>query len=240
MEVMKQDFAGIAFDLDGTLYPNYRLNMLLIPFVLKEWRFLWAFGKARETIRALQEKESPALNQAAPAEPPPPDFYDSQARLTAKILKADPQLMRERIETLIYRGWEPLFKTIRLFPHVNESLRAFREGGFKLGLLSDFPPEQKLEHLGLAGIWDAVRCSECTGWLKPDPRPFWSLAEDMKLPPEQILYVGNSRRCDVYGAKRAGLRTALIGSSLSLRGRRWGRADFVFHDYRQLVNYVLF
>jgi putative hydrolase of the HAD superfamily len=241
---MKHNFEGIAFDLDGTLYPNYRLNVLLIPFVLKEWRLLWAFGKARNIIRDAQEKEFPALKPAVPAaaagEPPSPDFYDAQARLTARILKADPPLIKERIETLIYRGWEPFFKQIRLFPHVEESLRAFRERGLKLGLLSDFPPERKLEHLGLAGFWDAIRCSEQTGWLKPDPRPFWRLAEAMNIPPERILYVGNSRRCDVFGAKRAGMRTALTGSSLSVRGRRWGRADFVFHDYRQLVNYVVF
>jgi putative hydrolase of the HAD superfamily len=242
-DVMKHNLEGIAFDLDGTLYPNYRLNVLLIPFLLKEWRLLWAFGKARNMIRAVQEKEFPALKPAAPAaagEPPPPDFYEAQARLTARILKADPSMIKERTEKLIYRGWEPFFKRVRLFPHVEESLRAFRERGLKLGLLSDFPPERKLEYLGLAGFWDAVRCSECTGWIKPDPRPFWRLAEGMNIPPDRILYVGNSRRCDVFGAKRAGMRTARVGSSLNIRGRRWGQADFVFHDYRQLVNYVVF
>ncbi|MDR2258273.1 MAG: HAD family hydrolase [Treponema sp.] len=241
---MEHKPAGVAFDLDGTLYPNYRLNVLLIPFVLKEWRFLRAFGKARNIIRKAQEKEPPVSKPSAStppssAEPSPPDFYEVQARWTAEILKADPPLIKERIETLIYRGWEPFFKRIRLFPHVEESLRAFRAGGLKLGLLSDFPPERKVEYLGLAGFWDALLCSERIGWLKPDPRPFWRLAETMGIPPERLLYVGNSRRCDVYGAKQAGLRTALIGSSLNVRGRRWGRADFVFRDYRQLMNYVL-
>jgi putative hydrolase of the HAD superfamily len=189
---MKHTLEGIAFDLDGTLYPNYRLNVLLIPFVLKEWRLLWAFGKARNMIRDAQEKEIPALKPpvsaaAASGESTPPDFYDAQARLTAEILKADPRAIKERIEHLIYRGWEPFFKRVRLFPRVEESLRAFRDGGLKLGLLSDFPPERKLEYLGLAGLWDAVGCSECTGWIKPDPRPFWRLAGDMKIPPERIL-----------------------------------------------------
>jgi putative hydrolase of the HAD superfamily len=229
---MKHKLQGVAFDLDGTLYPNYRLNVLLIPFVLREWRFLWAFGKARDIIRDTQRREPPAS-------PEPPDFYEVQARGTAKILGADPPRIKKRIETLIYRGWEPLFKRIGLFPHAEESLRAFRAGGLKLGLLSDFPPERKLEYLGLAGLWDAVLCSEAVGWLKPDPRPFWRLAERMDVPPEGVLYVGNSRRCDVYGAKQAGMQTALIGPSLNIRSRRWGRADFVFRDYRQLVNYVL-
>jgi putative hydrolase of the HAD superfamily len=236
---MKYNFAGVAFDLDGTLYPNYRLNVFLIPFILREWRFLWAFGKARDMIRSMQEKEAPFLKPAAASGQPSPDFYDTQARLTAEILKADPPAIKERIERLIYRGWEPFFKKIRLFPHVKESLRAFREGGLKLGLLSDFPPERKLEYLGLTGFWDAVRCSESTGRLKPDPRPFWELAEHLDIPPERILYVGNSRRCDVYGAGRAGMKTALAGFSRSFRGRAWGPPDFVFRDYRQLMNYVL-
>jgi putative hydrolase of the HAD superfamily len=243
---MKHKLAGVAFDLDGTLYPNYRLNVLLLPFALRDWRFLWAFGKARNMIRDAQEQSPPVFNQTVSKPPPPepaaaksspPDFYEVQARQTAKILKADPSLIKERIETLIYRGWEPFFKRIRLFPHVEESLRVFRDRGLKLGLLSDFPPERKLEYLGLAGFWDAVLCSERTGWIKPDPRPFWRLAEDMKLPPEDILYVGNSRRCDVYGAKQAGMPAALTGF-LNIRGRRCP-ADFVFYDYRQLVNYVL-
>jgi putative hydrolase of the HAD superfamily len=243
--MMRNDIEGVAYDLDGTLYPNYRFNLALIPFVVKEWPFLLAFGKARNIIRAAQEKGAPVLGEGAASREPPaagepssPDFYDTQARLIAGIIKADPAPVKEKAETFIYRGWEPLFKKIKLFPAVKETLAAIRDAGLRQGILSDFPPERKLEYLGLSGYWDAVLCSERTGALKPDPRPFRELAEALDLPPERILYVGNSLRYDMRGAKRAGMKTALI-SFFPPQGRPRGPADFVFHDYRQFLKYVL-
>jgi putative hydrolase of the HAD superfamily len=215
---------AIAFDLDGTLYPNYRLNIRLIPFILKEWRLLAAFGKARSTIRAKQEQTI--------------SFYQTQSLYTAGLLRANPDQIKEKLDRLIYRGWEPFFKHIKLFSHVKETLGALRGAGFKMGLLSDFPPETKLENLGIAGCWDAVLCSEHCGAIKPHPRSFQDLAAALNTAPEHILYVGNSYRYDVIGAKRAGMRTALIRSPLNLR-RPSPAPDFAFHDYRQLRDFVL-
>jgi putative hydrolase of the HAD superfamily len=238
---------AIAFDLDGTLYPNYRLNIRLVPFLLKEWRLLWAFGRARDLIRAAQGTE----NGVPEARPQNGNFYENQARLAADILKSDPSVTGERIERLIYRGWEPFFKKIGLFPHARETLESFRAAGLKTGLLSDFPPETKLEYLGLAGLWDAVLCSERVGALKPDPRPFEELAAALSLKPEQILYVGNSFRYDVAGAKRAGMKAAWLAGKPGRKREgpaggdagadRGGAvlADFSFFNYRQLREYVL-
>jgi putative hydrolase of the HAD superfamily len=230
---------GVACDLDGTLYPNYRLNIRLVPFALKEWPFLLAFGKARDLIRAARERSGGETAPACFAAETGPDFYETQYRLIAELLKTDQALVKTKAETLIYRGWERHFKKIKLYPRVLETLDVFRAAGLKQGILSDFPPERKLEYLGLSGYWDAVLCSERSGRLKPDPRPFGELAESLGLPPERILYVGNSRRYDMYGAKRAGMQTALISFSPFPRSRFRSFVDFVFHDYRQLQNYVL-
>jgi putative hydrolase of the HAD superfamily len=83
-----------------------------------------------------------------------------------------------------------------------------------------------------------VICSEEVNRLKPDPAPFLELSRRMALPPEQILYVGNSVSYDILGAKRQGMKAALV--SVPLRRRRnTGNADFVFSDYRQLREFVL-
>jgi putative hydrolase of the HAD superfamily len=222
---MREQLDGVAFDLDGTLYPDYRLFIRLIPFLLKESKLLWAMGKARAILRK-EKIEGP--------------FYEIQARLMAEILRDEPLAVRERTERLIYRGWEPLFKEIRLYAHARETLETFRREGLKLGLLSDFPPEKKLEYLGLADFWDTVLCSEALGRLKPDPRSFGEMARGMALPPERILYVGNSLSYDVTGARKAGMRTALIRPKLKKKHPALlGNADFVFSDYRQLCIYVL-
>ncbi|MDR1252431.1 MAG: HAD family hydrolase [Treponema sp.] len=233
---MRSGIEAVAFDLDGTLYPNYRLYIRLAPFILSDWPLLLAFGKARTIIRAEQ---APA--QGRPPSILPSDFYAYQAALIARMLKVPPELIREKTERLIYRGWESHFTKIRLFPHVAETLAAFRQAGLKLGMLSDFPPETKLTCLGIGDYWDTALCSERFGALKPDRRPFEALAAALNLPPERILYVGNSRRYDVTGAKRAGMRAALVTGLLSGagKGEYTNVPDFMFHDYRQLRTYVV-
>ncbi|MDR0495783.1 MAG: HAD family hydrolase [Treponema sp.] len=225
---MLQGISAVAFDLDGTLYPNYRFNIRLLPFLCRHLRLMAAFGKARNIIRDEQE-QSPSFIQ--------PDFYDHQARLVASLLRAEPEQTQEKINRLIYRGWEPYFLKIRLFPHVRELLTDLRAAGLKLALLSDFPPETKLKNLGLAGCWDAVLCSESIGALKPALRPFTKLAEALGCPPEQVLYVGNSGLYDAAGAGRAGMKTALITRCIVHSGK--SKADFSFHSYRQLRDFVL-
>jgi putative hydrolase of the HAD superfamily len=221
---MSYDIDGVAFDLDGTLYPNYRFYVRLIPFVLKEQKLLRAMGKARNRLRTILSDGS---------------FYESQARIMADILKTSPEAVHERLERLIYRGWEPIFRKIKLYPHVKETLCALRKGGLKLGLLSDFPPALKLKNLGLADCWDTVLCSENIGRLKPDPVPFLALAEHMGVKPERILYVGNNVIYDIIGAKQVGMKAALVSSPLRRNRRNHGNADIIFSDYRQLRDYVL-
>ena len=229
-------FAAVAFDLDGTLYPNIRLFVRLVPFLLREQRLLRALGKARTYLR--KSYESPIGTEDTPSNMPAGDFYDTQARLMAGILGEDAELVKERTERLIYRGWEPHFLKIRLFPHVKETLEAFKKMGIKMGLLSDFPPETKLKNLQIAGCWDAVCCSELSGRIKPDKKPFLDLARKMGVPPEDILYVGNSASYDVMGARGVGMKTALIRSGWKKHPRS-AAPDFVFSDYRQLYDYVV-
>ena len=217
-------FGAVAFDLDGTLYPDFSLFIRLVPSFFKWQRLLRAMGRARSHLR-----ESGAYGG---------DFYELQARIMAEILGGEAEKVREKTDQLIYRGWEPLFRKIEPFPYVRETLDAFRREGISMGILSDFPPEKKLEHMKISGYWDTVVCSEETGRLKPDPLPFLELARRMGKNPEEILYVGNSVSYDVGGARRAGMKTALIRSR---RKKRPAAAipDFVFYDYRQLRDFVL-
>jgi len=234
-------FDTIAFDLDGTLYPNISLYRHLVSFLLKEQRLLRAMNKARKYLRKTGAYED--------------DFYITQARLMGETLREPADKIREKTERLIYRGWEPYFKKIKLFPYVRETLDSFRKAGIRMGLLSDFPPENKLENLKIVEYWDVVVCSEVAGRLKPDPAPFLDLAERMGRSPENILYVGNSISYDVEGACRTGMKTALVHSGWKSRFKASGangpvpgriRAAgparspvFSFYDYRQLHDYVL-
>ena len=229
------EIKGVAFDLDGTLYPDRRLRKMIIPQILKNLRFVISFGKARTIIRKEQEKW---VNTNCI----PGDFYLYQAEITGKILKKSnepPEILKDEIDQRIYKTLEPFFKNVKLYSGVKETLAALKEKGYKLGLLSDFPPETKLKNLELSGIWDAVLCSEQCGVLKPHPLPFLKLAEMMSLPPENILYVGNRHSYDVTGANKIGMKTALIKRGLSFGRKKTPAPDFLFSDYRQFNKFVI-
>jgi len=224
---------AVAFDLDGTLYPNYSLNIRLVPFLFRHARLLSAFGRARNIIRREQTQAGLTLTQPSSG----PDFHERQAQIIAEQLKEPQDEIRKIIERLIYRGWESLFLKVKLFPHVKETLEELRAAGLKLGLLSDFPPETKLKYLGLSGLWDTVLCTENIGALKPALQPFEELAKALACQPEQILYVGNSQRYDIEGAKRAGMKAALLNTGFPVIAEI--KADFTFRNYRQLRNFML-
>ncbi|MCL1815733.1 MAG: HAD family hydrolase [Treponema sp.] len=221
---------AVAFDLDGTLYPNYRLYRRLLPRLMLHPRFYNAFSAVRQQLHSADTETETASS-----------FYDKQADLMAAFLKEDKKKTKQKLERLVYRDWETLFPGIELFPHVKETLSAFRDAGLKLALLSDFPPERKITLLGLEGFFDFILSTEETGALKPSGIPFAALIRSLELLPEEILYAGNSPRFDVKGAKAAGMKAALIKRSFFSTGhvRYAGGADFVFRDYRQLREYVL-
>lgn len=236
---------GVGFDLDGTVYANYKLNARLIPFAVKETRFLRAFGKTRRELHARAKAGEAAAE-------PGRAFYRVQAALLAGILNqkkpgsAEPAAVEEKIAQNMYGAWEEQFARFKGFKGVRETIESFRAAGLKTGLLSDFPPRRKLELLGLLGeprLFDVILCTEELGALKPHPMPFRKLAEDMGLKPEEMLFVGNSPAYDVMGASAAGMSTALIRrgflSTGPYKGEGVKRAGFVFSNYRQLQKYVL-
>jgi HAD superfamily hydrolase (TIGR01549 family) len=212
--------AAVAFDIDGTLYPNIRFYVRVAPFALRHFRMMLALGRARKELRRLR--------------PGPEAFYAVQGRLLARETGVSAEEAIRFMETRIYRGWEPIFARVRPYRRLRETLMEFRSRGLKLGVLSDFPAENKLRSLGLDDCWDAVICSERIGFLKPAREPFDALAEKLGCPAGKILFVGNNHSYDVRGAKAAGFRTAIVSP--------WNRAreaDFAFGDYGKLRKYVL-
>jgi putative hydrolase of the HAD superfamily len=241
---------GVGFDLDGTLYANYKLNITLVPFLFRHLALSGAFAGVRRALHKAAVKgagEWPGAGDSRLPETGVPaeslSFYDTQAALLAERLNEDPESAKEKIDRLIYRGWEERFARIKPFPHAAETLGSLKASGFRLGLLSDFPPRRKLELLGLDGFFDAAFSSEEFGVLKPNPAPFLKLASALDLPPREILYVGNSPRYDVLGAKKAGMKAALLRRGILSTGfaggPEAGLADFIFWNYRQLTEYVI-
>jgi putative hydrolase of the HAD superfamily len=211
---------GVAFDVDGTLYANRTMYLLSVPVVLTRSRLIRAFRDVRIALRERGAVE---------------DYYETQAEMLAEVLGMTPGEARETIERRIYRTWENILYLVPLRRGVRKTLRGLREAGLKVAVSSDFPLERKLKVLGIDDHWDAVVPTEATGALKPNPEPFLALSAALGLPPEEILYVGNSYAYDIVGAAGVGMMTAHI----SRRPPENSIADLTFRRFSDLSEWIL-
>lgn len=222
---MKNAVKAVAFDIDGTMYANWRLYIRIIPYVLKNIFFFLKYAKVRSV-----------LHRTAPLG----DFYEYQARLLAIELKTEVDTARKKIEDIVYKGLAPYLKKVKPYPHIKEALVALKNAGFKLAVLSDFPPAQKGDIWGTEVLFDVICGSEALGALKPSKYTFGLVAAKLNLNPSDVLYVGNSISADVRGAKGAGMKTAyLMPLWRKIFNRPLAEADISFKNFAQLQKMIL-
>ncbi len=219
MRGLDDSIRAVAFDIDGTLYPNGQMYLASLPVVIRHLRLFRAFGHARRDIR----RERPVT-----------DLHRRTAEMVSNELGIETTEAVTRINRYIYGEWESILKKVTLYPGVRELIQHLRERGIRTAALSDFPVRKKLQLLELEGLWDVAFSSEETGYLKPNQEPFQRLIRELKLPPRQILYVGNSYHYDVEGARSCDLLTAHI-----TRRRPHGPpADFSFRHFSELREWL--
>lgn len=98
------------------------------------------------------------------------------------------------------------------FPEVMETLRALRERGLRLVVLSnwDVSLHAMLEHTGIAELVDGAVSSAEHGVAKPDPAIFEHALALAGVAAEEAWHVGDSPEADVEGAHAAGVLPVLL------------------------------
>jgi putative hydrolase of the HAD superfamily len=200
-----------------------------LPFGFRYRRLLSAFAAVREELhRHARDSLGKGERKGDLA-----SFRSLQADLLAPRLGMGKEEVNLLVDRVMYGELEDSFAQVRLYPGVVETLSDLAKAGFRLAALSDFPAPRKLELLGLSTYFEFALSSEESGFLKPASEPFHDLARRFGLPPSDILFVGNSVRLDVVGARSVGMSTAL-------RSRRSERlADLVFTDWNELRDFAL-
>lgn len=89
---------------------------------------------------------------------------------------------------------------------------------------------------GLRDRLDALVISDEVGYLKPHPQLFAHATEAAGVPPEAILYIGDSYHSDVLGATRAGWQIAWYNDWPEERVPEEARNVFRFHDWQALLD----
>jgi putative hydrolase of the HAD superfamily len=108
-----------------------------------------------------------------------------------------------------HAAWDP---ARRLAAHTHALLETLREGGLKLGLVSNaFDPgwllHRDLEQMGLAQRLDFSVFSSEVGVRKPHPAIFVRALDVLGVAPERGLFVGDRLYEDVRGAGELGMTT---------------------------------
>lgn len=85
---------------------------------------------------------------------------------------------------------------------------------YRLGLVSNFDDSRTgheiVRDTGVADMFEVVILSADVGFRKPNPRIFHRLLDLLRLPPQEVLFVGDTPREDVAGAQSVGMPVAWL------------------------------
>ena len=125
----------------------------------------------------------------------------------------------------------------RMFPETSHVITTLRNTGrFKLGLLSNTDDDALFPLLEKHRLcFDSTVTSEGAKAYKPLPRPFLLVLEELGLPAEACLYVGDTQLDDVYGAKNVGMRCAWLNRSGASLDPDLPSPDYELNDLNGLL-----
>ncbi len=190
---MAEQIRAIIFDLDGTLYPmTKRFKPLFALFSIPHPLRLPGYMKLRDQFRG-------------------------EARESSEVIMGE---INTLIETTFGvksgANWQEkdfypaFYSTLKLQPkrpHVNELIAELKSKGYRLVVLSDFGKvPERLKALSIdTEPFELLLSSEELGGFKPHTCPFEKALEQLALPAENVLMVGDRDETDGEGAEKMGM-----------------------------------
>jgi len=131
------------------------------------------------------------------------------------------------------------FLNLRTWPDVADALRAFKNAGIRLALLSNFTDEmmqKAIQNSGLNGVFEFTLSTDKVRKFKPDPIAYQMAIDAFKLTKPDILFVPFAG-WDAAGAKQFGYKT-FWANRLGLPAEELGAyPDAQGKDLKELVTY---
>lgn len=217
--IKEHGIKAIVFDIDGTFYPISTMYRNLVLSSITHPIFSIRYNNMRQKIR--EEDGYDSLPERSHRE------LSERASKIMGIKDVDKFLHKE--EYYLHRKWDCLYRNLKSYPNVRETLDEARKADLKMGVLSDFPIGVKLKAMGIEEYFSFELSSEDIGRFKPNGTPFDVIARTLDIDRKYILYVGDSERKDITGGARAGFKTALI-----TKKSKESKADVIAHDWKEL------
>jgi HAD superfamily hydrolase (TIGR01509 family) len=140
----------------------------------------------------------------------PPSTYFIEEALRSLGVTATSDLIDELTETLF--GSELAVRTVE--QDTRDTLALLRKKGLSLGCVTNTLLLEKgildlLQMLGLRSLFESVVVSSEIGFRKPHPSLFMRALDELKVTANRAVFVGDSLRNDVAGAKGVGMLAVL-------------------------------
>jgi putative hydrolase of the HAD superfamily len=118
----------------------------------------------------------------------------------------------ESLEEICAIRLEYVRQALKPRPGVVETLRALRERGQRVGLITVCTEDVETlwEQSELAGLFDAEIFSSRVGMSKPDPRIYLACCDALGVEPHEAVFVGDGANDELDGARRVGMEAILI------------------------------
>lgn len=126
--------------------------------------------------------------------------------LLAEIGNVDQDLFAELFDHYEQNAW----RFASGYEGIASTFNEIRGLDAKIGIVTNGQTHIQLRSLlalNLDRMVDTYVISETVGLRKPDPRIFHLAAENLSVPAENCVFVGDSPVTDIVGAKRAGMKT---------------------------------
>lgn len=208
------DYPVVVFDLDGTLYYQKQLRVVMAkrlvcyylahPFRIKELFIVKRFRQVRENWnRITSSLPDMSLDEAQYS-------YVAEAMHTTK----------KNVEAVILR-WiyeNPLDAVAAAKDEtIARVIETLKKKERKTAVFSDYPTEDKLNALGISVDLSVGATDERLNELKPSPKGLVLIMNDLNVAAEDILMVGDRFEKDGLSAKAAGCDYLILSKSKKKR-----------------------
>ena len=182
-------------------------------------------------------------------------FSDAEDRLRGNITqpseiirdiagKIDPTLDSRRImhaTQLRIRQFEHALSTVQ--PHILDTVRQLKRLGKTIGLISNADKIEASAWTGaeVSSYFDSAIFSCHVGYIKPEKAIYLSSLEQLAIPSNRCLFIGDGGNDELAGAKHAGLDTVftvefLRDAPVQLMQKRRRHADYEIKRIDELID----
>ncbi len=126
-------------------------------------------------------------------------------------------LSPKQIDNMCRRFLIPIFKIARCYEDSLEALDILRDRGYKIGVVSNTPwgspaePwREEVNRHGVAERVDSIVFCRDVGWRKPSEIIFKFSLNQLGVREEKCIFVGDSMKNDINGARACGVEAILI------------------------------